>query len=106
MRTSGTASWRVAGSEPSLYAEGGCPTGIGSTVTFLLQPGTNWLYIDEVNLTGPGALIFSATVNYTTGTVSATPEPSSFVLLGATGLLAALAYGMRKSLKVANSMLS
>lgn len=52
-------------------------TSIGS----LLNSGTNWLYIDGVNLGGPGALIFSANVTYTPGTVTGAPEPSALFLM-------------------------
>jgi hypothetical protein len=47
-----------------------------------LVQGTNWLYIDGVNLGAEGGLIFSANVSTTT----TSPEPSAFWLLG-TGLV-------------------
>jgi uncharacterized protein (TIGR03437 family) len=45
-------------------------TGINS----VLQVGTNWLYLDNVNATGPAGLIFSATI-----TTTPTPSPQSIV---------------------------
>ena len=55
-----------------------------SSIASLLVSGTNWLYLDAVNLGAEGGLIFSATI--TTGTSSVAPEPSGLVLLGS-GLL-------------------
>jgi hypothetical protein len=44
-----------------------------------LVQGTNWLYIDAVNLGGPAGLMFYATT--TTVNATSTPEPCSFYLL-------------------------
>ena len=52
-----------------------------------LVQGTNWLYIDAVNLGGPAGLIFSATTT-TVNSTSPLPEPGSGYLV-----LAALACG-------------
>jgi hypothetical protein len=48
-----------------------------ASITTLLHPGTNWLYIDDVNLGLQGGIIFSADVTYT-----AAPEPASGLLIG------------------------
>jgi hypothetical protein len=53
----------------------------------LLHSGTNWLYVDGVNLGAEAGLDFSAIITYTPVGISTTPEPSSVLLL-ATGLLA------------------
>jgi hypothetical protein len=37
------------------------------SVGSLLVSGTNWIYLDAVNLGGPAGLIFSAVINYTVG---------------------------------------
>jgi hypothetical protein len=59
-----------------------------------LVQGTNWLYIDAVNLGGPAGLIFAADIS----TVNSVPEPASLLLCGA-GLTAAgvLAWRQRRS---------
>jgi hypothetical protein len=48
-----------------------------ASITNLLHPGTNWLYIDDVNLGLQGGIIFSGDIAYT-----AAPEPASGLLLG------------------------
>jgi len=59
----------------------------GSVTADLVQ-GTNWLYIDGVNLSLEGGLIFSADISTVNSTgPSTTPEPAAFWLLGA-GLVA------------------
>jgi hypothetical protein len=50
-----------------------------SSVTADLVQGTNWLYIDAVNLGAEGGLIFSATIS-TVNSTGATPEPSTYGL--------------------------
>ena len=50
-----------------------------ANVASVLHSGTNWLYLDAVNLDGPGALIFSANITY--GSLTLTPEPSTLLLL-------------------------
>jgi len=57
-----------------------------ASIGSLLVSGTNWLYFDAVNQGGPAGLIFSATITYEPTTATATPEPSSVLLLAA-GLL-------------------
>jgi hypothetical protein len=54
-----------------------------SSVTADLVQGTNWLYIDAVNLGEEGGLIFSANIS-TVNSTAATPEPSTygFILIG------------------------
>lgn len=51
-----------------------------SSATADLVQGTNWLYIDAVNLGAEGGLIFSATIS-TVNSTSATPEPSIYALI-------------------------
>jgi hypothetical protein len=55
-----------------------------ANITSLLQPGTNWLYIDDVNLGLQGGVIFSADIAYTVPAVAntVTPEPRSGLLIG------------------------
>ncbi len=54
-----------------------------SNVTADLVQGTNWLYIDAVNVGAEGGLIFSANIS-TVNSTAATPEPSTygFMLIG------------------------
>jgi hypothetical protein len=54
-----------------------------------LTTGTNWLYLDAVNLGGPAGLLFSATI--TTVDAAGAPEPSTWMGL-ATGLAALAAF--------------
>ena len=80
--------------DTALPSSTGIPCGIGlacsgafttvqtytdSSIGPLLVSGTNTLFLDGVNLGGPGGLIFSATVTYTPAGASA-PEPSTLVL--------------------------
>ena len=59
-----------------------------ANVTSDLVEGTNWLYIDGVNVGAEGGLIFSANIaTVNASTTSAAPEPASLWLLGA-GLIA------------------
>jgi hypothetical protein len=51
-----------------------------SSVTADLVQGTNWLYLDGVNLGAEAGLIFSATIT-TVNATSAVPEPSSYGLM-------------------------
>jgi PEP-CTERM motif len=67
-----------------LGAFNGLQTYTDNMVTADLVNGTNWLYIDAVNLGGPGGLIFSADIS--TVNASPVPEPSTLLLL-ATGVL-------------------
>jgi hypothetical protein len=68
-----------------------------SSVTADLVQGTNWLYIDGVNLGAEGGLIFSATISTVNSTGSTTPEPSTYgLMLIGVGLLVL----MRKRLVV------
>ena len=50
-----------------------------NNVTADLVQGTNWLYIDAVNLGGEGGLIFSASIS--TVNASPVPEPTSVILM-------------------------
>jgi hypothetical protein len=59
-----------------------------------LVQGTNWLYIDAVNLGAEAGLIFSANIA-TVNSTSATPEPASVVLFGA-ALIAIVAVARRR----------
>lgn len=75
---------------PNVFADGS----IGS----LLTAGTNYLYIDAVNLGAQAGLDFSATVTYTpAGTVppTTTPEPSGLITL-ATGLVGLIGIAGKK----------
>jgi hypothetical protein len=94
----------LGGSNAGIYLNGialPASTGIGgfsSQFTYTdasvggdLVQGTNWLYIDGVNLGGPAGLIFSADIS--TVNSSSVPEPSSAWLL--TGLLIAGAVSWR-----------
>ena len=51
-----------------------------ASIASLLVTGTNWLYFDAVNQGAPAGLIFSADI--TTVPSTATPEPSSMLMLG------------------------
>jgi hypothetical protein len=99
----------LGGSNPGIYLNGialPTSTGIGgfsSQFTYTdasvggdLVQGTNWLFIDGVNLGGPAGLIFSADIS----TANSVPEPSSAWLL--TGLLiaGAVSWRLRKRLDV------
>jgi hypothetical protein len=65
-----------------------------SSVTADLVQGTNWLYIDGVNLGQEGGLIFSATIS-TVNSTGVTPEPSSYCLtLIGLGLLVLVRKGL------------
>jgi hypothetical protein len=63
----------------------------GSIGADLVQ-GTNWLYIDGVNLGGPAGLIFSADIS----TTNSVPEPSSFWMLAALIIAGAVSWRLRK----------
>jgi len=65
-----------------------------NNVTADLVQGTNWLYIDAVNLGAEGGLIFSADI-LTTSAPSPAPEPSSLLLLGS-GLLGLAGFVRRR----------
>jgi hypothetical protein len=58
----------------------GLQTYTDNNVTADLVQGTNWLYLDGVNLGAEDGVIFSATIS-TVNSVSAVPESSSVVLL-------------------------
>lgn len=73
-------------SVPNVFTDG--------SITSLLKPGTNWLYIDAVNLGAQEGLDFSATITYST-TTSAVPEPSGLLPLGA-GLIGLISMARRK----------
>lgn len=61
----------------------------GLDITALVNPGLNTLYINAVDLGGPGALQFSANIDVTAGELAAEiPEPAALALLAA-GLLGA-----------------
>jgi hypothetical protein len=64
----------------------GLNTYTASSVGADLVQGTNWLYIDGVNLGGPGGLIFSARISTVNAAPSAVPEPTSLLLVS-TGLV-------------------
>ncbi|MGA2214706.1 MAG: PEP-CTERM sorting domain-containing protein [Bryobacteraceae bacterium] len=53
-----------------------------ASITTLLHAGTNWLYIDDVNLGLQGGIIFSADINYATSQFTSAPEPASALLIG------------------------
>jgi hypothetical protein len=53
-----------------------------ASITSLLHAGTNWIYIDDVNLGGQGGIIFSADINYATSQFTSAPEPASSLLIG------------------------
>jgi PEP-CTERM motif len=88
----------LGGTVPGIYLNGialPSSTGIGTftsqftysdaSVGADLVQGTNFLYIDAVNLGAEEGLIFSATIS--TVNASATPEPGSLLLLGSGFLL-------------------
>lgn len=60
-------------SVPNVFTDG--------SIASLLTAGTNWLYIDAVNLGAQAGLDFSATITYST-TTSPVPEPATFGLIG------------------------
>ena len=57
-----------------------------ANIASALKSGTNWLYLDAVNLGAQGGLIFSADITY--GPATVTPEPSTllFLTLGMLGI--------------------
>jgi hypothetical protein len=63
-----------------------------NNITADLVQGTNWLYIDGVNLGGEGGLIFSAQIS--TANSSAVPEPASVILMST--LLLGVGFATRK----------
>lgn len=101
---------------PGIYLNGvalpsstGIPCGTGSActgsfdalqtytdanITADLVQGTNWLYLDAVNLGAEGGVIFSAAIS-TVNATSSTPEPATLWLVGA-GLIAALGASRRR----------
>jgi hypothetical protein len=96
---------------PGIYLNGialPSSTGIGtfssqftytdSSVGADLMQGTNWLYIDAVNLGAPAGLIFSATVR-TVNATTTVPEPSTVLLLASCALC--LVPIIRRKLRVA-----
>jgi hypothetical protein len=60
-----------------------------------LVQGTNWLYLDAVNLGAPAGLIFSADVSTVNSIGSTIPEPASVWLFGA-ALIAVTAVSRRR----------
>ena len=64
-----------------------------SSVGVDLVQGTNWLYIDGVNLGAEGGLIFSADIS-TVNSTAPVPEPSSVILTST--MLLAVAFVARK----------
>jgi hypothetical protein len=83
---------RLGQTNPGIYLNGNAlpsSTGLGNfnaqftyndaSVGADLVQGTNWLYLDAVNLGGPAGLMFSATT--TTVNAASAPEPASIYLL-------------------------
>jgi hypothetical protein len=66
-----------------------------TNVTADLVQGTNWLYLDGVNLGAEGGLIFSANISTVNSRAAATPEPATLWFLSA-GLAALVAASRRK----------
>lgn len=105
---------QMGGSNPGVYLNGialpgstGIPgsstSSFNSLQTFTdnniaadLVQGTNWLYIDGVNLGAEGGLIFSANISTTTS-ASAAPEPAAVWLAGCG--MAAFAFAKRRACK-------
>jgi hypothetical protein len=66
-----------------------------SNVGSLLHAGTNWLYLDAVNLGGPGGFIFSATITTQDVVAGGAPEPASLLLIGSALAGIGTRYGRR-----------
>jgi hypothetical protein len=64
---------------------GGENTITRNDIASLLVVGTNTLYINATDQGGPGGLIFSATINTTSPTASAAPEPGALALVAIAG---------------------
>ena len=78
----------------------GLQTYTDNNVTADLVQGTNWLYIDAVNLGGPGGLIFSANLS-TVNATSTVPEPSSAIVVSI--LLLAMVFATRQRIATTQS---
>jgi len=88
----GTALPGSTGSCPSCISNfNTLQTYTDNSVTADLVQGTNWLYIDAVNLGGPGGLIFSANISTVNSSV---PEPTSVILMST--MLLGVAFVARK----------
>jgi hypothetical protein len=85
------------GCSPTCFS--GLQTYSDSSITADLVQGTNWLYLDAVNLGSEGGLIFSADVS-TVNSTSPVPEPSSVILMF-TMLLALALLSRKRKLRAA-----
>jgi hypothetical protein len=75
------SSTAIPGSSTSSF--GTLQTYTDNNVTADLVQGTNWLYIDAVNLGAEGGLIFSADISTVDSVGGSAPEPATLWLLGA-----------------------
>jgi hypothetical protein len=74
----------------------GLQTYTDNNISADLVQGTNWLYLDDVNLGSEAGLIFSATIS-TVNAASSVPESSSVILLSILLLLMVVVVGRKRT---------